>query len=72
MLPLDQIEVFGAYISPAAVVLLATGLVWLLLREVADMLGLMPRLWHPALFFAALYVILTSLVVLWILHASPG
>ena len=62
MLPLDQIDLFGAYVSPLAVVMLACAAIWLFVRQLADALGLLPLVWHPALFFTAFYVILLSLV----------
>ncbi len=58
MLPLDQIDVFGAYVSPLVVVMLGCAAVWLLLRQLADALGLLPYIWHPALFFTAIYLIM--------------
>jgi hypothetical protein len=66
VLPLDQIDLFGAYVSPVVLVMLACAAVWLFLRHLADALGLLPYLWHPSLFFTALYVIMLSLVGLWI------
>ncbi len=64
MLPFDQIDLFGAYVSPLVAVAIGCAVVWLLLRQLADALGLISRLWHPALFFLAVYVVLLSLVVL--------
>ena len=70
MLPLDQIDVFGAYVSPLAVVMLTCAAVWLFVRQLADALGLLAYLWHPALFFTALYVILLSVLGLGILGSA--
>lgn len=62
MLPLDQVDVFGAYVSPLVLMMVAVALVWLMLRQLIDALGLIPYIWHPALFFTAVYVILVSLI----------
>ena len=59
-----EIDLFGVYVSPfAAMMLVAAGATALLLR-VLDRLGLTRNVWHPALFDAALYVIVLSLAVL--------
>ncbi len=72
MLPLDQIDLFGAYVAPLAVVAAACAGAWLFLRQLADALGLLPYVWHPALFFTAVYVIMLSLVGLRIAGAWLG
>lgn len=53
-------DLFGVYVAPMAFLLLACGAAWWLVRHLLDALGLLPLIWHPALFFAALYGILAS------------
>jgi hypothetical protein len=58
-----EVDLFGVYISPfLAMMLIAAGATALLLR-LLDRLGLTRRVWHPALFNAAIYVIVLSVVV---------
>ena len=54
----------GVYVAPLSIVM---GLAWLLLlalRRAAVLAGLSRRIWHPALFSLAVYVILVSSVIL--------
>ena len=44
--------------------MLAAWLITLLLQRIADRVGVARRVWHPALFNVAVYVIVLSIVVL--------
>ncbi len=59
-----ELDIFGVYISPLAPMLLLAWLVTLVLRRAANRVGLLRRVWHPALFMAAIYVIVLSSIVL--------
>jgi hypothetical protein len=59
-----ELAVFGVYISPLAPLLLASWLVVVALRRLADRFGVLDRVWHPALFEFGLYVIVLACAVL--------
>jgi protein AaeX len=63
-MPIREVDVFGIYVAPIAVLMLAAWLLLTLIHRLADLLGLADKVWHPGLFNAALYVILLSLLVL--------
>ena len=50
--------------APIAILMLLAWLLLVLIRRIADRLGLTFAVWHPALFNAALYLILLSGLVL--------
>lgn len=61
---LSEIDLFGVYLAPIVVEgVLGLGL-FLLLRLLLGRLGLLHRLWHPALFEVALFLSIVSLLVL--------
>lgn len=57
-------DLFGVYVAPVAFVLVLCMAAQLLVRQLLDALGLLPLLWHPSLFFAALYTVIASAAVL--------
>jgi protein AaeX len=59
-----EINLFGVYVAPISVLMVAAWLALLPLRLLAGRVGLMHRVWHPALFVFAVYVILLSSMVL--------
>ena len=59
-----EINLFGVYVAPMSVVLVAAWLVTIGLQRVARHLGLFGYVWHPALFVFAVYVIVLSSMVL--------
>jgi hypothetical protein len=63
-MPIREVDVFGIYVAPIAILMLAAWLLLMLIHRLADLLGLTDKLWHHGLFNAALYVILLSLLVL--------
>jgi hypothetical protein len=59
-----ELNLFGVYVAPISVEL---GIAWVLtivLRRTVDRFGLMRHVWHPALFVAAVYMIVLSSLVL--------
>jgi hypothetical protein len=63
-MPFREVDLFGIYVAPIAVLMLLAWLLLLVIRRVADRCGLTYEVWHPALFNAALYLILLSVLVL--------
>ncbi len=61
-------NLFGVYVAPISVMMLAAWLVLIALRRVADHFGLLRRVWHPALFVFASYMIVLSSIVLTVAH----
>ena len=59
----SEINLFGVYVAPMSILIVAAWIVTLLLRRVADRFGLLSFVWHPALFVFAIYMILLSSVV---------
>jgi hypothetical protein len=59
-----EINLFGVYVAPILVMMLAAWLVLIALRRVADHFGLLRHVWHPALFVFASYMIVLSSIVL--------
>jgi protein AaeX len=61
---LYEINLFGVYVAPIAVLMvLAWGLL-IGLRRVVARAGVLQDVWHPALFTLAIYVIVLSSLVL--------
>jgi hypothetical protein len=61
---LYEINLFGVYVAPIAVLMvLAWGLL-IGLRRVVARAGVLQYVWHPALFTLAIYVIVLSSLVL--------
>jgi protein AaeX len=59
-----EINLFGLYVAPIAVILGIAWVVYLLLRRAGDRIRLTGRVWHPALFELSVYVIIVSSIVL--------
>ena len=66
----SEVDLFGVYVAPAALILVAAVLAFVVLRRITYGLDILRRVWHPALFEFALYVILVSGITL--LVASRG
>ena len=60
----NEINLFGLYVAPITVILGVAWVIYLLLRRAGDRAGLTGRVWHPALFELALYVIIVSSIVI--------
>jgi hypothetical protein len=59
-----DVNLFGVYVAPIAPMLLLAWLATWPLRRLADRWDLARRVWHPALFNSAVYVIVLSAIVL--------
>jgi hypothetical protein len=59
-----EVDLFGVYVAPISVMMVAAWLVLIALRRVADHFGLLRHVWHPALFVFASYMIVLSSIVL--------
>ena len=56
----SEVDLFGVYVAPAAPILVAAALAFLVLRRATDGLDVLRHVWHPALFEFAVYIILVS------------
>ena len=63
-----EIDLFGVYVAPISLAIVAAWFVTIALRRVAGSFGLLRYPWHPALFVFAVYTIVLSL---WILIVAP-
>jgi protein AaeX len=60
-----EINLFGVYVAPISLMLVAAWIVTIALRRVAARFGLLRHVWHPALFvFAVCLILLSSMVLL--------
>jgi protein AaeX len=59
-----EINLFGVYVAPISMMMVAAWLIMIGLRRVAARLGLLRHVWHPPLFVFAVYTILLSSIVL--------
>ena len=59
-----EIDLFGVYVAPISVMMIAAWVVTVGLREVAARFGLLRHVWHPAAFVFAVYMIVLSSIVL--------
>jgi protein AaeX len=59
-----EIDLFGVYVAPISLMMVAAWVVTIAWRRVASRFGLLRHVWHPALFVFAVYVIVLSLIVL--------
>ncbi len=62
-----EIDLFGVYVAPISVMMVAAWFITIALRRLASRFGLLGYVWHPALFLFAVYVIVLSS---WILIVS--
>jgi protein AaeX len=59
-----EIDLFGVYVAPLSVLLIAAWLVTTALRRIANRIGLLQLAWHPGLFVFALYTIVLASMTL--------
>ena len=55
-----EINLFGVYVAPISLLMVAAWIVTIALRWIASRFGLLRYVWHPALFVFAVYVIVLS------------
>jgi hypothetical protein len=66
----NEINLFGLYVAPIAVIMAVAWIAYVVVRRAGDRFGLTQRLWHPALFELALYVMIVSSIVVMITRWS--
>jgi protein AaeX len=59
-----EINLFGVYVAPMSVMMVAAWVVTVGLRRFAARFGLLRYVWHPAVFLFSVYVIVLSSIVL--------
>ena len=55
-----EMDLFGVYVAPISLMMVAAWLVTIAPRRVASRFGLLRYVWHPALFVFAVYIIVLS------------
>ena len=55
-----EINLFGVYVAPMSLLMVAAWIVTIALRWIASRFGLLRYIWHPALFVFAVYIIILS------------
>lgn len=58
-----EVDLFGVYVAPISVMMVAAGGILVVLRHLSDGFGLLRNVWHPALFIFAIYTIILSSLV---------
>ena len=61
---LAEIDLFGVYVAPISLMMVAAWIVTIALRRSATRFGLLRDVWHPAMFVFAVYTIMLSTIVL--------
>ena len=59
-----EIDLFGVYVAPISLIMVASWLITMALRRMASRSGLLRYVWHPALFVFAVYIIVLSSFIL--------
>jgi protein AaeX len=59
-----DVNLFGVYVAPISVMLVAAWLITIAMRRFAARFGLLHHVWHPALIVFAVYMIVLSSMVL--------
>jgi hypothetical protein len=59
-----EINLFGVYVAPMSLMMVAAWVVTISLRRFAARFGLLRYIWHPSLFVFAVYTIVLSSIVL--------
>ena len=59
-----EVDLFGVYVAPISLMMVAAWLALIALRRMADQFGLLRHVWHPALFVLSVYVVILSSIVL--------
>jgi hypothetical protein len=59
-----EINLFGVYVAPMSVMMVAAWVATIGLRRLAARFGLLRYVWHPSVFVFAVYMIMLSSIVL--------
>ncbi|HSY85452.1 MAG TPA: DUF1656 domain-containing protein [Verrucomicrobiae bacterium] len=62
----SEVDLYGVYVAPISVMMVAAWVVLIALRRAAAHFGLLRYVWHPALFVFSVYLILLSSLVLFL------
>jgi hypothetical protein len=68
---LAEINMFGVYVAPISLMMVAAWLVIIVLSGAASRFGLLRYVWHPALFAFSVYIIILSSWILIVARRSP-
>jgi protein AaeX len=63
-----EVDLFGVYVAPISLMMVAAWFILIVLRRVADHFGLLRYVWHQALFLSAVYLTVLSSIVLFIAY----
>jgi hypothetical protein len=61
-----EIDVFGVYVAPISLLMVAAWIITIALRRAVARFGLLNHVWHPALFVFSVYLIVLCSITLWI------
>ena len=67
-----EVDLFGVYVAPLSLMMVAAWLVTIALRRLASRSGLLRYVWHPGLFVFAVYVIVLASMTLITARASSS
>jgi protein AaeX len=59
-----EINLFGVYVAPISIMLVAAAVLTLVLRRATARFGVLNHVWHPALFVLGVFVIILSAITL--------
>ena len=65
-----EINLFGVYVAPISLMMVAAWVATMALRRIASRFGLLRHVWHPALFVFAVYIIILSSWILIVARSS--
>ena len=65
-----EINLFGVYVAPISVMMVVAWFITIALRRIANRIGLLRYVWHPALFVFAVYIIVLSSGILIVARSS--
>jgi protein AaeX len=59
-----ETDIFGVYVAPMSWMMVAAWFVTIALRRITSRFDLLRRVWHPALFVFAVYIIVLSSITM--------
>jgi len=68
---LAEVDLFGVYVAPMALMMIAAWIVTIVLRVAAGRFGLLRFVWHPALFTLSVYIVVLSSWTLILARSLP-
>ena len=67
-----EVDLFGVYVAPISLLMIVAWVATMGMRRLAVRVGLLRRVWHPALFVFAVYVIVLASITLAASQARQG